>query len=99
MGTLIELGVPLLIGAITVPLYGQIKRLGRYLSMGVGGKLPPIAHRALVVGVAGGLTWASGQLGVALPVDLSMWTPASTEMFLGGIAAIAMHAGNKTRDA
>ena len=96
MGTLIELGVPLLIGAITVPLYGQIKRLGRFLSMGMG-TLPPIVHRGLVLGVASGLTWASGQLGVALPVDLSMWTPESTEMFLGGIAAIAMHAGDKTK--
>ncbi len=90
MDQLINLALPLILGAITVPVWGGFKRLSGKID-----NLPPIAHQFAVLGVASVMTWGSGQLGVMLPLDLSMWTPETTEAALSAGMALAIHAGRK----
>jgi len=90
MDQILSLALPLIVGSITVPIFGKLKDLVTVID-----GLPPIVQRLAVLGVASGLTWGSGQLGVMLPTDLALWTPDTTEMVLSAGIAFAFHAGGK----
>lgn len=82
---------PVIIGLITVPVFGYVKR-----AVAVVDALAPWLQRIAVVLVASGITYVSGLVNVVLPESLALWTPETVDALFSGLLAIAAHAGNKT---
>jgi hypothetical protein len=90
IGLLETLG-PVIIGLITVPIFGYVKKAVGFLD-----NLAPWIQRIAVVLVATGITYVSGLVNVVLPDSLALWTPETIDALFSGLLAIAAHAGNKT---
>ena len=91
LNTLLEAFGPIIIGLITVPIFGYVKKV----PIGIA-KLAPWIQRLAVVALALVISWVGTYLGVLLPDDLALWTPETVDAGLSAVAAWAAHAGNKT---
>lgn len=83
---------PAIIGSLTVPVFGGIKKIAKVLD-----RLPSPFQQMGALGVAGGLTWLSGTLNVLLPTELVMFSPDSVSALLAAAMAFGMHAGMKAK--
>jgi hypothetical protein len=77
---------PLIVAALTVPIYGQIKK-----SVTILDSLPDIVQKGLVVIIAGILAAGGEWLNVKLPTDLHLFQTTDVSAVLGGAWAWAIH--------
>lgn len=87
---LLELLGPTLVGIVTVPVFGYLKKL-----LVVIDRQAAWLQQILVVLVAAGLSWLGGVLDVALPGGLSFFTEGDVNALLAAALALAIHAGKK----
>lgn len=83
---------PTLVGILTVPLFGLIKKLITALD-----GLPAWTQQILAVVIAGGLTALGSALQVTLPTDLHLFASPDVSALISGAIALAVHAGSKAK--
>lgn len=90
----LEMLGPVLVALATVPLLGGIKRFFSFVD-----DWSPYAQRAVAVIIATLLTMLGSWLSVDLPESLQLFTGETVEALVAAAMAMAIHAGNKAKQA
>lgn len=86
----LELLGPTLVGILTVPVFGAIKKGAAFVD-----NLPAWVQQIAVVVVAGALSAVGTQLDVLLPGSLSLFAESDVSALLSAAMAYGIHAGKK----
>ena len=85
---------PVVVGLLTVPVLGGIKKLASFID-----RLPAAVQQILAVLIASGLTWVGTTMSMVLPEGFALFTGHEVEGLLAGVLALAIHAGQKAKAA